>query len=171
MNVIWKKDPPSDKDFIKGMIFFILPVSILIILTQSWIISLTATLLLFLFLTIIHLLDKKYYGWELNKNEITLKRKTLPGTKPTCNIQLSDIDHVLYYNTYAIKKPKYLGLNIVTKKWSYILYSFGNPFKVADTLKFLYDSGVSVEFEEKDHEIQRYITGHIKKLPIADESN
>lgn len=169
MKVIWNRKAQTAKSQVKVLVILFLVLMCFIALTSHWKVTAVAAGFFAASMFVILIFDNSWTGWRITKSSITLLRHSIIGLPSEQKIPFSEIQRMMYCNTWGTKKPDYQGLRIWTKGETFLLTGFGKPFEMAATLKHLYDSGLNLEFEQRDHEVQLYITGKINHLPMNNE--
>ncbi|MFZ4799496.1 MAG: hypothetical protein ACOYMA_18505 [Bacteroidia bacterium] len=86
-------------------------------------------------------------------------------------IHFAEISKIKYYPGYK-NSPNNISVYLLKPKNNKISYTIlvgENIYKFANTLKFLKEKGIQIEFHENDAEIQGFVNGQFDKIPLTNK--
>jgi len=108
-----------------------------------------------------------YYGWEIQTNQVILKRILLWGKFQQIALPFQDIQGIIYHQGFR-HTPPHIFIKTANKK--HILFLPYDIFKFAPTLLYLKKQHIRVSLYEFDHEIQLFLDERIDEIPMTNET-
>lgn len=110
--------------------------------------------------------EKQFDGWRIDDDSITLIRINLFGKKEEQRLKFNKIDYILYVRP-AAKRP--FAFKFKSENKTYWLEPTIDIYGFSETLKYLKEQGIKIEFLEKDHEVELYLDGRIDSIPLTND--